>query len=206
MKSRQGIYSLWPQWEEEQRGSVTASPAGVLAWRFGLNRRQEKWWLSRPGPCMVLTKLPSCLGTWLLTCPTGGQHFVKSLLERQVLPRWAPDLKSSSFQVWVSQGNPKSLGEFPVTGSVVWWLKKEAQASLRVPLLLQGWRHLPCHPASRLLLWCSDSLNVQLSAPELPLASLWFVIHRLCLTFPPELLPFISTKKVKPRSFIVANL
>lgn len=151
---------------------------------------------------MVLTKLPSCLGTWLLTCPTGGQHFVKSLPERQFLSRWAPDLKSSSFQVWDSQGNPKSLGEFPVTGSVVWRLKKEAWESLRIPLLLQGWWHLHCHPT----ICCSDSLNVQLSAPELPLASIQFVVHRLCLMFPPELLPFLSAKKVRPRSLTAANL
>lgn len=49
-----------------------------------------------------------------------------------------------------------------------------------------------------LLLWCSDGLNVQLSAPGTTLASIRFVIHRLCLTFPPELLAFTSTKELRP--------
>lgn len=60
--------------------------------------------------------------------------------------------------------------------------------------------------SSHLLLWCSDGLNVQLSAPGTTLASIRFVIHRLCLTFPPELLAFTSTKELRPRSLIAANL
>lgn len=203
-KQKREIYSLWPQWEEELRASVTASPAGVLAWHFGLNRRQEEWWLNSPSSGMVLTKLPYCLGTWLLICPADGQHFVKFHSERGSSPGRHQTLNLSLSKYETPKETPSPWENFQLLSlqSDGW---RKTRASLWIPLLLQGWRHLHCHPA----ICCSDVLMAWMCSsqpPELPLASIQFVIHRLCLMFPPELLTFTSTKKVRPRSLIAANL